>query len=118
MTAVLTTIPAARVWVREQRLAGNSLGLVPTMGAWHEGHLSLLRKARERCDRVVASIFVNRLQFGPGEDYERYPRTFDGDMVLAEQEGVDAVFHPDATEIYPQQPIVTVSVGRLGETLC
>jgi pantoate--beta-alanine ligase len=118
MTAVLETIPAARQWVREQRSAGLTLGLVPTMGALHEGHLSLIRRARQRCDRTLLSIFVNPLQFGPGEDYERYPRDFERDRALAEREGIDGVFHPDAKEMYPEPLLVTVSPGKLSEPLC
>ena len=118
MTVVLDTIPAARRWVRAERSAGNSIAFVPTMGAFHEGHLSLFRRARARCARVVVSVFVNPLQFGPEEDFDRYPRDFSRDLVLAEQEGVDAVFHPDATEMYPGPQEITVNPGRLGEPLC
>lgn len=118
MTAVLQTISAARQWAQAQRVGGTTLGLVPTMGAWHEGHQSLFRQARQRCDRVVASIFVNPLQFGPGEDYDRYPQDLARDLALAEREGLDAVFHPETDEMYPQPPQITVSPGRLGELLC
>ena len=118
MTVVLSTIPAARQWVRAERSAGKTIGLVPTMGTLHEGHQSLFRRARQRCDCVIASIFVNPLQFGHGEDYDRYPRDFDRDLALAEREGLDAVFHPEAREMYPQPPEVTVAPGRLGEPLC
>ena len=118
MTVVLDTIPAARHWVRTERSAGNSIAFVPTMGAFHEGHLSLFRRARARCARVVVSVFVNPLQFGPEEDFDRYPQDFSRDLVLAEQEGVDAVFHPDAKEMYPGPQEITVNPGRLGEPLC
>src|SRR5205085_2030907 len=84
---------------RAPRRAGRSIGLVPTMGALHEGHLSLLRRARERCDVVVASAFVNPAQFGPGEDLEAYPRDPDRDARLAAAEGVDLLFAPPAAEI-------------------
>ena len=91
MTAVLRTIAATRQWVRVERTAGHSIGLVPTMGALHEGHLSLVRRSRQRCHCTIVSIFVNSLQFGPGEDYGRYPRVFDQDLLLLEGEAVDAV---------------------------
>jgi pantoate--beta-alanine ligase len=115
---VLGTISAARDWVQNERSAGNTIGLVPTMGAFHEGHLSLFRRARERCDRVVVSVFVNPLQFGPGEDFERYPREFSRDLALAEKERVEALFHPEAREMYPAPQAITVQPGRLGEVLC
>lgn len=118
MTVVLDTIPAARRWVRAERSAGNTVAFVPTMGAFHEGHLSLFRRARARCARVVVSVFVNPLQFGPGEDFERYPRDFSRDLALAEREGVDALFHPGAKEMYPGPQEITVNPGRLGEPLC
>ncbi len=78
-----------------------TVGFVPTMGALHEGHASLVRRARASCDAVVASIFVNPLQFGPGEDYGRYPRTLDGDLALLGREGVDAVYAPPREDLYP-----------------
>ncbi|MGH9784981.1 MAG: pantoate--beta-alanine ligase, partial [Terriglobia bacterium] len=87
MTVVLETIAAARRWVRAERSAGNTIGFVPTMGAFHDGHLSLFRRARARCACVVVSVFVNPLQFGPGEDFDRYPRDFSRDSALAEREG-------------------------------
>jgi pantoate--beta-alanine ligase len=118
MTVVLETIPAARRWVRAERSAGQTVGFVPTMGAFHEGHLSLFRRARARCARVVVSVFVNPLQFGPGEDFERYPRDFSRDSALAQQEGVDVIFHPDTKEMYPEPQAITVDPGTLGKPLC
>ena len=118
MTAVIRTIPAARQWVQAERAQGKTVGLVPTMGALHEGHLALMRSARQRCGRVIVSIFVNPLQFGAGEDYQRYPREFERDLALLEREGVDAVFHPDQQEMYPSPPTTAVSPGRLGDRLC
>ena len=115
---VLRTISAARQWVEKQRRAASSLGLAPTMGALHEGHLSLFRLARAACDRVAVSIFVNPTQFGPGEDYERYPRPLEQDLALAEKEGVDAVFAPDAAEMYRFGSAITLDPGPLGEVLC
>ncbi len=118
MTRVIQTIATAREWVREARASGETIGLVPTMGFLHDGHLSLIRRARQRSGRVVASIFVNPLQFGPGEDFERYPRAFERDLALLEREGVNAVFAPAPGEMYPSPPTVSVSIGRLGEILC
>jgi pantoate--beta-alanine ligase len=94
--------------------------LVPTMGALHDGHASLLRQARERAaaGQVVASVFVNPLQFGPGEDLDRYPRTFDADLALCEREGVDVVFAPSVEEVYPGgDPQVTIDPGPLATEL-
>src|SRR5262245_242983 len=118
MITVLRTIAEARRWVRDERGAGRSLGLVPTLGALHEGHASLFRRARSECDRVAMSIFVNPLQFGPGEDYERYPRPFENDLAIAEKEGVDAVFAPGEKEMYPRGATLFVEPGPLGDVLC
>ena len=106
----------------DARAAGRPVGLVPTMGALHEGHASLLRVARERVTDgpVVASIFVNPLQFGAGEDLDRYPRTLDADLKVCEREGVDVVFAPAVEEVYPgwpAQPQVTVEPGPLATVL-
>ncbi|WP_214107425.1 pantoate--beta-alanine ligase [Acrocarpospora catenulata] len=88
--------------------------LVPTMGALHEGHRSLIRLAGERAEHVVVSIFVNPLQFGPNEDFSRYPRTFDADLAVCEQEGVRAVFAPSAADMYLPDRQVAVSAGAMG----
>ncbi len=106
----------------DARGAGRRVGLVPTMGALHEGHASLLRVARERAGDgpVVASIFVNPLQFGPSEDLDRYPRTLEDDLKVCEREGVDIVFAPAVEEVYPgwpAQPQVTVEPGPLATVL-
>lgn len=101
MTVVLHTIDEARAFVAEARSRGQ-LGLVPTMGALHDGHLSLVRLVAERVETVVVSIFVNPMQFGPNEDLERYPRTFDDDLAKLEASGVAAVFAPSAAEMYPR----------------
>ena len=93
------------------------LGFVPTMGALHEGHLSLVRRARSECDTVVASIFVNPLQFAPGEDFAKYPRTFEADCRSLETEGVDVLFAPDAAEMYPKGSVTTVTVSEVGDRL-
>jgi len=93
------------------RREGRAIGLVPTMGALHEGHLSLLRAARRRCEVVVMSLFVNPTQFGPNEDLASYPRDEAGDLKAAEAEGVDIVYAPEASEIYPDGFSTTVEVG-------
>lgn len=90
------------------------VALVPTMGALHEGHRSLIRKAGELADVVVVSIFVNPLQFGPGEDFARYPRTFEADRAICAAEGVSAIFAPAAEVMYPDRPEVTLAAGRMG----
>ncbi len=92
----------AEIAALRRALAGGSVAFVPTMGNLHEGHLALARLARRHAPRVVASIFVNRLQFLPSEDFDRYPRTFERDRRLLEAEGVDVVFAPDEKELYPQ----------------
>lgn len=98
---------------------GRRVGLVPTMGYLHEGHASLIREARGRCETVVVSIFVNPLQFGPAEDYEKYPRDLERDRALCEREGADIVFHPSAAEMYRGgRPLTTVHVAELGDGLC
>jgi len=102
---------------RELRMRGSVLGFVPTMGALHEGHLSLVRRARSECDAVVASIFVNPLQFAPGEDFAKYPRTFEADCRSLEAERVDVLFAPDAAEMYPNGSVTTVTVSEVGDRL-
>jgi len=96
------TIQQMRGHSRSAKRAGKSVGFVPTMGYLHEGHLSLARAAREECGFVVMSVFVNPAQFGPGEDLERYPRDLDRDKRLAEEAGVDAIFAPAVSEMYPE----------------
>jgi pantoate--beta-alanine ligase len=96
---------------------GAAIGLVPTMGALHEGHLSHVRRARARDEVVVASVFVNPTQFGPSEDLARYPRTPERDAALLEAEGVDVLFMPSAEEMYPPGFATRVEVGRIGEVL-
>ncbi|NUQ30413.1 MAG: pantoate--beta-alanine ligase [Acidobacteriaceae bacterium] len=113
----VTTIQEMQEIVRAARRGSGTIGLVPTMGALHEGHLSLVRAARERCTHVIATIFVNPLQFGPNEDFSRYPRTFERDAELLTDEGVDWLFAPDAEEMYPQGAQTTVDVPELGARL-
>ncbi len=107
-----TTIAEVRAW-RGQA----TLGLVPTMGALHEGHLSLVRAARDANERVAATIFVNPLQFGPNEDLARYPRTFEADRALLEKEGVDLLFAPAPAEMYPDGFAAALDPGPVGTRL-
>ena len=102
----------------ELRRQGRRVGFVPTMGALHEGHLSLIRKAKELSDFVVVSIFVNPTQFGPGEDYESYPRDTQGDLAKCEAEGVDAVFMPSVEDMYAPDHSTWVEVEGLTRELC
>lgn len=97
---------------------GKSIGFVPTMGALHEGHLSLARTAKKHTDVVVMSIFVNPIQFGPGEDFDIYPRDFKRDETLAMQAGVDILFYPSAKEMYPEGFATYVTVEGLTDTMC
>ena len=114
---ILRTVPDLSRFGREQRARGMSIGLVPTMGALHEGHASLVRAARAECGRVVVTIFVNPTQFGPNEDFARYPRSFDADCALAEREGADVVFAPTVEEIYPEGASTFVEVEGLSSRL-
>lgn len=112
-----TTINSLRAESRAARVAGKRIGFVPTMGALHDGHLSLIRAARSRCDLVVASIFVNPTQFGPNEDLAKYPRTFERDCQLLEKENADLLFAPTVEEMYPQDAVTWVTVEGLSEKL-
>jgi len=115
---VIPTIAELRSRTDAARAAGRTVGLVPTMGFFHEGHRSLMRRAREERDLVVVSIFVNPLQFGPNEDFAAYPRDMDRDLAMAAAEGVDVVFAPGAEEMYPGgEPQVTVDPGPLADRL-
>lgn len=111
----LVTIPKLRAWTRAQRGAGRRIALVPTMGALHEGHLTLVDEARRRADVVAMSIFVNPLQFGPGEDLARYPRDLSRDRRLAADRGVDAVFVPSVESMYPPGASTRVTPGPAAE---
>src|SRR5258705_10779725 len=106
-----------RSWSRAERSRRHTIGFVPTMGYFHEGHLRLVDRARALADRVVVSIFVNPLQFGPHEDLARYPRDLPRDLQLAEARGVDCVFVPETAAMYPAEPLVRVVPGPVGATL-
>ncbi|MGZ4111068.1 MAG: pantoate--beta-alanine ligase [Tumebacillaceae bacterium] len=113
------TIAEIREFVRQKRSEGLTVGLVPTMGYLHDGHLSLLRAAKEQCDIAVMSIFVNPLQFGPNEDFAKYPRDLARDSELAKSAGLDALFAPSVEEMYPQgRSLTTVSVEEVTTGLC
>ena len=109
----IQTVHAMRSWSQGLHREGVTIGLVPTMGALHEGHRSLIRAARLACDASAVSIFVNPLQFGPLEDFDRYPRSLAQDLSLCQSAGVDAVFIPSAQEMYPPDFETAVSVQRL-----
>jgi pantoate--beta-alanine ligase len=113
-----TTIEQMRraLWTAHAR--GRRLGLVPTMGALHEGHLSLVRAARAQCESVAVSIFVNPTQFGPNEDFAKYPRSFERDCELLKKEGVDLVFAPSVGEMYPPGVVSYVTVDGMNDKLC
>jgi len=114
---VLRTVAELRTLLAAARSGGNSIGLVPTMGYFHEGHLSLMRRARSDTDVVVVSLFVNPAQFAPGEDLDAYPRDEERDQRLAEGEGVDVLFAPPLEEVYPDGFATTVTVRDLTEML-
>ena len=114
---VTTTVLETRQLVRQWKKEGKSIGLVPTMGFLHEGHASLIARARKENDIVVVSDFVNPTQFGPNEDLEAYPRDFERDSALCESLGADLIFHPEPEEMY-HDPCAFVSIDTLSETLC
>jgi pantoate--beta-alanine ligase len=101
----------------ELRKEGKIIGVVPTMGYLHEGHLSLIRLAKEKSDVVITTIFVNPLQFAPNEDYDRYPRDFERDVKIAQSAGCDIIFHPSVEEMYPQNFLTYVEVDKLTKVL-
>ena len=114
---ILRTVSDLRNWSRDQRANGSTVGLVPTMGALHAGHASLVRAAVESCSAVAVSIFVNPTQFGPNEDLNRYPRTFEFDCALAEANGADLIFAPTVEELYPKGAATFVEVEGLSSRL-
>ncbi|MCY3955640.1 MAG: pantoate--beta-alanine ligase [Nitrospira sp.] len=112
---IIRTTQALRTWRRRQDAAGTAIGLVPTMGALHAGHRSLMQRARRTCRMVVVSLFVNPLQFGPEEDYRRYPRTLSKDLARCRDENVDLVFMPKVETLYPHDFQTTVAVSTLAQ---
>jgi pantoate--beta-alanine ligase len=115
---LLETIAAVRARRHGDRLAGRTVALVPTMGALHDGHLALVRRAAELGDSVWVSVFVNPTQFGPGEDLDAYPRDLEGDLAKLEPAGAHVVFAPAAPEMYPREPVVQVGFSGLERVLC
>ncbi len=105
-------------WADDARQKGLRIGFVPTMGYFHEGHLALMRRAKELADQVVVSIFVNPIQFGPQEDFRQYPRDLERDICLAQEVGVDVIFTPEAQEMYPETFQTYVEVDKLTKPLC
>ncbi len=114
----VTTAQAMNALSREWKTSGRTVGFVPTMGSLHEGHLSLVRESKKRAAATAVSIFVNPAQFGPKEDYKKYPRDFARDAALLEKEGVDAVFFPTADEMYPRGYKTYITVQNLEDRLC
>lgn len=115
---IVHTIAEARDITRKARAEGQTVGLVPTMGYFHEGHLTLMREARKQNDLVVVSLFVNPTQFGPNEDFKSYPRDLDRDASMAESVGVDLIFNPPVDEMYPEGYATSVEVEGITEGLC
>ena len=114
---IIRTVSWMKQAARQARAENHVIGIVPTMGALHEGHLSLLRRAKSECSKVFASIFVNPTQFGPNEDLSKYPRTFEADVAKLEAARVDILFAPDAKEIYPQGFTTYITVEGLSDRL-
>ena len=115
---VAKTIEAVRRLVKIARSEGSKIGLVPTMGALHIGHISLIEAAVKECDFVVVSIFVNPTQFGPGEDFGKYPRPLEADLEICRKARVDVVFAPEPRHIYPAENVTWVTVEKLTKSLC
>ncbi len=114
----IETVKHMRDTVKQWKDLGCSIGFVPTMGYLHAGHVSLIERARQENDKVVVSVFVNPTQFGPNEDFEKYPRDLNGDMRACEKAGADAVFAPDAAQMYPMANKAYVDILELSDTLC
>jgi pantoate--beta-alanine ligase len=110
MTEVITEIKALRAQIKEWKSKNLTIGFVPTMGALHVGHESLIKKARKDCDRVVVSIFVNPIQFGPNEDYDKYPRQLESDREICSRNNVDIIFAPAPHEMYPEKENLTTII--------
>jgi pantoate--beta-alanine ligase len=115
---VVEKIKNLKELIAQAKAAGKKIGFVPTMGALHAGHFSLIKAAKEQTDFVVVSIFVNPTQFGPAEDFDKYPKTLDADTAGCEKLGVDIIFVPSISEIYPSKNLTWVNVEKLTEPLC
>ncbi len=115
---IIKTIAAIREEVKQAKMTNQSIGFVPTMGYLHEGHLSLISEARKKHDLVIISIFINPLQFGPNEDFDRYPRDFVRDERLAREAGADILFYPSVTDMYPEEVPMTIHVTKGVDVLC
>lgn len=115
---ILTTVKEVREYVKDARMAGKTVGLVPTMGYLHEGHASLVKKSVEECDVTIVSVFVNPTQFAPNEDFDAYPRDLEHDVKLLEECGADCVFHPEADEMYFPDATTTIVPDVLSKNLC
>lgn len=115
---VISKISSMRGFIRAQKIKGRTIGFVPTMGALHQGHLSLIRQAKKDCDMCVVSIFVNPAQFGPKEDYQRYPRDLVQDSILAKSAGCDLIFYPETSRMYPENYLTYVNVEKITDCLC
>jgi len=115
---VVNTITELQELIKYEKSQHHSIGLVPTMGFLHEGHRALLKRARQENEMIVLSVFVNPLQFGPNEDLTNYPRDFDRDQKVAEEVGVDILFHPSVQEMYPNELSVTMQVHKRTNVLC
>jgi pantoate--beta-alanine ligase len=115
---VIKTVEEMKEFIREERKSDRTIGFVPTMGFLHEGHLTLIKKAKKQNDTVILSIFVNPTQFGPNEDFEKYPRDEQRDLTLAAKEGVDVVFLPSVDEMYPTFPTTKLTAIDRTNVLC
>ena len=115
---IIETIKGMQEKAEEIRLSGKKIGLFPTLGFLHEGHLELIRQGRKRADILVMSLFVNPTQFGPNEDFDKYPRDTEGDIIKAQDEGVDMVFLPTPEEMYPDGFQSSVNVNKITGFLC
>ena len=115
---VIKNIKKLTEYIKRVKSKGKTVGFVPTMGYFHEGHLSLMRQAKKDCDLAVVSIFVNPIQFGPKEDIKKYPRDLKRDLKMAKDAGVDIVFYPLVSGMYPSDYLTYVEVEKLGDGLC
>jgi pantoate--beta-alanine ligase len=115
---ILQTIKETKELIKKFKKEGKSIGFVPTMGYLHQGHISLIERARQENDFVVVSIFVNPTQFGPNEDFDKYPRDLDRDALMCEKAGADLIFNPEPSEIYPSDYLTYVEVNEITDKLC